>query len=543
MPDRSQADRGRPAGGSRCLAARADPAYGLPVESRHLEVERKYDVDAAFRLPAADELTGLPGVATAAEPVEHLLRAVYFDTADLRLYRGRVTLRRRTGGNDAGWHLKLPAGAARLELHEPLGRAAKKPPASLLVPVAGLLRGAQVSPVATLQTRRVVTELRDGGGRVLAELADDTVTATVLAAGADEPLEIQTWREVEVELVEGSEPLLAAVGEHLSAAGAQPSPRASKLGRALAARLRDPEAPRQRKRRAGSAVMEAIRAEVAALQAADVQVRSGQPDGAHQIRVAGRKLRSLLAVFRSVLDRTATDPLRVELSWLAGELATARDDDVALAHLRAVVATQPVELVLGPVAARLQQTALKAAESGRVRATATLSDARYLRLLDDLHDLLDAPPLLEGARRGRRPAMRAAVRRAARRLDRQLEAVGRLRGQGREEDLEEALHEARKAVKRLRYTTEAAVAELGRPARKLVRMTQKAQETLGERQDTVATRERCGQLALAAQSAGENAFTYGRLHALEESRAARASVAFEALESRLRPVLAEFSKR
>jgi hypothetical protein len=34
--------------------------------------------------------------------------ADYYDTDDLRLIRGGITLRRRRGGDDAGWHLKLP---------------------------------------------------------------------------------------------------------------------------------------------------------------------------------------------------------------------------------------------------------------------------------------------------------------------------------------------------------------------------------------------------------------------------------------------------
>ena len=87
----------------------------------HLEVETKYDVDDDFVVP---ELTGLDGVATVDPPVEHSLEAVYFDTTDLRLLRARVTMRRRTGGTDAGWHLKLPAGTARREVHAPLGRGA-----------------------------------------------------------------------------------------------------------------------------------------------------------------------------------------------------------------------------------------------------------------------------------------------------------------------------------------------------------------------------------------------------------------------------------
>ncbi|MGY2083546.1 CYTH domain-containing protein [Blastococcus sp. SYSU DS0539] len=202
--------------------------------TEQLEVERKFDVDAAFVLPALDVV---PGVAAADAPRTHELEAVYHDTADLRLVRGRVTLRRRTGGPDEGWHLKLPAGAARRELHLPLDRGAGTAPAELLDVVAGLLAGEVPGPVVTLRTRRVVTVLRDAGGRALAELADDTVTATVPAAVAGEPPEVRSWREVEVELVDGEEPLLAAVGEVLVAAGARPSPRASKLAFALSSRL------------------------------------------------------------------------------------------------------------------------------------------------------------------------------------------------------------------------------------------------------------------------------------------------------------------
>src|SRR5829696_9003029 len=119
------------------------------MTGRHLEVERKFDVDDGFALP---DLTGVDGIAAADQPVEHALEAVYHDTADLRLARARITLRRRTGGSDAGWHLKLPGkDGARRELHAPLGRAGKKPPQALLDPVRGILRGAPTGPVATLR--------------------------------------------------------------------------------------------------------------------------------------------------------------------------------------------------------------------------------------------------------------------------------------------------------------------------------------------------------------------------------------------------------
>jgi inorganic triphosphatase YgiF len=201
--------------------------------TEQLEVERKFDVDPPFVVP---DLGGLPGVAVVAPPVTHDLVAIYRDTADLRLARSRITLRRRTGGPDEGWHLKLPAGAARRELHVPLD-AGEEVPAELLAEVAGFLEGAALAPVVTLRTRRVVTVLSDADGRELAELADDTVRATRHPARHGELPEERNWREVEVELVAGEVSLLTAVGERLMTAGARPSPRASKLATALGSRL------------------------------------------------------------------------------------------------------------------------------------------------------------------------------------------------------------------------------------------------------------------------------------------------------------------
>jgi len=95
-----------------------------------LEIERKYDVTEATPLP---DLHTLPGVRRVDQPVEHLLEAVYFDTDDLTLAANHITLRRRTGGDDAGWHLKLPQSSdTRRELHEPLGVDRNRVPEALL---------------------------------------------------------------------------------------------------------------------------------------------------------------------------------------------------------------------------------------------------------------------------------------------------------------------------------------------------------------------------------------------------------------------------
>src|SRR5256885_8219846 len=108
-----------------------------------IEPERKYEAAADFALPG---LAGLDGVAAITGPRTYRLRAVYFDTRDYGLAEARITLRRRTGGTDAGWHLKLPAGTdSRREVHAPLGRGASRVPARLAELVA-VWTGGQPAP-------------------------------------------------------------------------------------------------------------------------------------------------------------------------------------------------------------------------------------------------------------------------------------------------------------------------------------------------------------------------------------------------------------
>ncbi len=513
----------------------------------HLEIERKYDVGEAFVLP---DLAGLPGVGTVAEPVEHHLEAAYYDTADLRLARARVTLRRRTGGPDAGWHVKLPAAAgARRELHSPLGRASRTPPKAVLSPVLGIVRTAPTTQVALLRTHRVVTELRGAGGAVLAEVADDHVTGTAFPAEPGDAAVVTAWREVEVELVTGDDALLSAVGAALVAAGAEPSRSRSKLTRLLADRLAEdprteagdeqrPTPPevgnvgrvgkvgkvgkKERRRRVasgsqpvGDVVRAALAAHFAALLRADVMVRTGAPDGVHQVRVTCRRLRSVLAAFRPVLDAGQAEPVRAELQWIGAQLAGSRDAEVAVAHLRDTVGAQPPEFVLGPIAARLQQEDLRDEVAGENAARRALSRPRYLAALDALADLVAAPPLTDRAAEPAAPVLAEVLGHTGRRLRRTVRRA-------RDNDDPAALHEVRKAAKRLRYTAEVAADVLGDPVPELLTALEDVQQVLGDRQDTVLTRRLCLQLGRKAFAAGENAWTYGRLHALEQCRAEQA---------------------
>lgn len=227
-----------------------------------IEVERKYSVGADFVMP---DLSAVPGVVAVTGPRTFQLSAVYFDTPGFRLAAARITLRRRTGGPDEGWHLKLPAGAARREVHAPLGAGTDTVPAQLADLVGEVTGGQPLGPIAWLQTARTVRHLTGAGDRVLAEVADDQVTGSLPApdgprgpdrlpepdgppgqeggATAGSWRESSAWREVEVELEHGTPDLLDAAGQVLFDAGAQPSPSASKLSLVLEAAGRLPGSP------------------------------------------------------------------------------------------------------------------------------------------------------------------------------------------------------------------------------------------------------------------------------------------------------------
>jgi inorganic triphosphatase YgiF len=194
--------------------------------TEHLEIEQKFDVDPGFTRPSFGALAGV----TADEPVLHQLAATYFDTADGRLAASKITLRRRTGGTDEGWHLKLPAsGDARREVHAPLGAAERQVPAELAARVAEVTGGLPLAPIAELNTERTVVTLHGTDGRVVAEVADDSVTARRLPARG-EPLR---WREVEVEVPQAAPELQRAAASLLLGSGAKPAGHKSKLARVL----------------------------------------------------------------------------------------------------------------------------------------------------------------------------------------------------------------------------------------------------------------------------------------------------------------------
>jgi CHAD domain-containing protein len=489
------------------------------------EIERKYEAGPAVTLPG---LSDVQGVTQETDLPSEDLSAEYYDTGDLRLIRAGVTLRRRRGGHDAGWHLKLPAGAdTRQEIRLPLGRGGRRVPAELARLVRGWTRGAALGPVAQIGTIRQRRALLDGSGASLAEVAIDEVSAQSMG----ESTTLSAWREIEVELTGGDPDLLKAIDKRLRQAGLQPAGHSAKLARALAGRL--PEIPAPPPLTPGSPARQVVLAyaadQVAQMQANDARVRRDEPDSVHDMRVATRRLRSTLKTFLAVLKGPDAGPdpgpdpaaLRAELKWLADVLGEARDTEVLEAALHGRLAALPAELLLGPVQARVTSHFASRAASARGAVLEALDSARYLSLLDALTALVagtpdgqrtapddPAPPGGAGgpsAAKALPPAVRKAYRRLRRRARR---AAASPAGPARDT----ALHETRKAAKEVRYAAECASAALGKAAAKLARRAKKLQTVLGDQHDAVVARATTRDIAVHAHLAGENTFSLGIVH-------------------------------
>lgn len=221
-------------------------AAGLPSadgSSRSLEIERKYDVEDATPLP---DWTGIPGVVAVGRPELRALDARYLDTADQQLAHARVAVRRRTGGPDAGWHIKISAPDGKHEWGWPLDgdpdAASDDDLTAVPVPdavVAALAEWAAPPfiPLARIRNARVAYALRDANGGLVAEFVDDRVNARDERGGGE-----SSWREWELELgpAAPSDPVdraeLFAVADTLVlAAGGRIAASGSKLARALGA--------------------------------------------------------------------------------------------------------------------------------------------------------------------------------------------------------------------------------------------------------------------------------------------------------------------
>ncbi|WP_433677898.1 CHAD domain-containing protein [Nocardia sp. CA-119907] len=456
-----------------------------------LERESKWAVDRDFTLPRLDDLVTNSRIEEL--PVE--LTSIYFDTAERDLLAHDLTLRRREGDDESGWQLKIPHSGGRVEV---TARLSDELPHELTEIVNGAALGRPLNAVARVHTLRRRHRILGSGGELIVEIDDDTVDSTA----ADRPAELLAWREIEIELGPHTDEVPTILRDRLAEAGARESSHPSKLSHVLAERF----GPAGARSRAERALHEYMTTQIDLIFVGDIGLRRGE-EPIHDTRVATRRLRSTLRVFGKLMDHSAVGEIDNELKWYAALLGDIRDCHVQRRRLDDELNALPPELVLGPVAARIDATLLARQLPSRNALAEAMNSPRYLRLLATLQTWKSRPPF---ERRIRRRQLVKRAQRAADKADRRLATALR-------NHRHESMHRARKAAKRARYA-----AELHKPVRKPARARsnikyyKKIQRLLGDYNDSVVSTEFLWRTATAAGTAGdENGFTYGLLYANE----------------------------
>lgn len=497
--------------------APAPSPASIPAPTRHLEIEAKLEIGADAEVPTLTgrrSMTEL-GLISTAEPVVYELDAVYFDTAELDLLKSKLTLRHRTGGNDAGWHLKLPAVAgARTEIGLPFEPSDGDPltsrvPAALADLVLGAARGRPLQPVARIHNRRTVRRLLSAEGTPMVEVADDRVTATRLPRGAAPERMASApsrWRELEVEILDGDRSQLAAVVTALQSAGATPASSASKLGRAL----QDSVLPARKSKAAGPAIIATLTKLRDTLIGTDRALREGTDSAIHDARATARRIRSVLTVYSPLFASGATRHLRSALQEFGAVLGHARDLEVLRRRLSGQLIEEPADYA-SAATSRIDAELARVLPAALADVAEQIRSAQYLTLLRELDSFIAAPPLSRRAAKGAAPELSALLASSWRHL-------GTLVDQALADPFDNpAFHEVRKGAKALRYASEAAASVLGENTVVFAAAIEEIQEVLGEHQDALTTAAWLAELALRPDTDGTAGFVFGRLHAFEQA--------------------------
>jgi CHAD domain-containing protein len=465
-----------------------------------IERETKLRVDERFRLPK------LPG-----RPLPpRVLTSTYYDTPDHRLARTGITLRHRIERRKELWQLKLPSQEGRRELEIAGGPEAA--PAALLDLLAAHLRGTAVAPVATVRTLRRGVRVRGAKGPV-ADVVLDTVS--VLEHGRV----ARRFREIEIERLDGDESLVAHIERLLRTAGAGDHDGRPKLFQALDLPAR-PDAPPPADAPVADHLTAMLGRQVTTLLAHDPGTRlGGDTEDLHQMRVAVRRLRTILRVAQPLLDPEWTGPLRAELAWLGEALGPARDLDVQAAYFRQEAATlkshdrRPLERFIEHL-----RREREAAQQALVHA---LHSPRYTKLIVALLEGAETPPVVASPAtlEGIAADTFKKLKKSLRRLDRA--------------PTDAELHRVRILTKRARYAAELARASRGKPAARFAEEAKALQELLGSHQDAVQAEEHIR--AFVARTTGVRAaFVAGRMVERQRQRRNDARATLEAQWEKLK---------
>ena len=466
------------------------------------EQEDKFDVDLDWVMPPLAEL--VPDGGRLDQEVRKLDNT-YFDTpgAGLRLFG--ITLRRRVGGSETGWQLKIPSGTAKTELQS--GSRAKTLPPALVQGVEGLRAGESLDPVAKIVTTRTAYRLLNADSELVLEIADDQVEAGPPDGGSA----LHSWREVEIELgPAGKKKDLKRARKLLEAAGASLSTSRSKLDHALAPSSPDGQVSTIEPGTVGELVAAYVTAQCDVLAGNDIGMRTGTP-AVHKTRVAARRLRSTLRIFDEVVDPAPAEELDKELQWYADMLGQVRDRDILSNRLAKEIAELPPEQIRGRVADEITKALAAEREDALRGLEKGMRTRRYKHLMQLLRGWRAAPPLTEAAAEEAVTAVKY-VEKAKQKADKRLRKA--------DDDIDQ-LHRARKAMKRARYAAEL-VEPVDKEMKTIEKEAEELQTLLGEHQDAVVSATFLTTISASGNGQRrDSGFTYGVLMANELNRAAQ----------------------
>jgi CHAD domain-containing protein len=319
---------------------------------------------------------------------------------------------------------------------------------------------------------------------------------------------------------QGRTALLDQIQDLIAPAGASPSSSVAKIARALGADsltevVPDDGAPAETPAAtdlaaaddASALLVGAIRDLVNALEQSDPAARADEPDAVHRMRTIVRRLRSVLAAYRSLFDRDVTDDLRDRLGTLGSALGDARDLEVQA--LRAQSLLDELGRPETDARVRLVDGTRDQYAKAHRHLNSVLSSQDYFRLLDDLEAFVAHPPLTDAAARSAKKVVKKVLAREIRRVEKRADAVAAEGG-----DLESQLHAVRKAGRRLRYAAEVAEsANVGRSP-VVAAAAERVQDTLGEHRDCILFGRHLSRTADRAEAAGEKTAVYTALSEL-----------------------------
>jgi triphosphatase len=422
----------------------------------------------------------------------------YVDTDDWRVGKSGYVLRARRAGTASEVTLKdlAPANAGlrrRVEITEHLptngleALGTEGPVGRRVVALAGHRKLHQILEVRT--TRRPF-DLKLGQESVAEVALDDTV---ISAGGGQRPARL---RRVEVEVASPWTDALAPIVEELrTSCGLQPASLSKFEAGLLAAGLQIPGPPDlgptsvSSGSTLGDLAYAVLRKNFEAMLVHEPGTRLGEdPDDLHDMRVATRRMRAALSLFKEALPVRAQH-VRDELGWLGRELGAVRDLDVQVDRLEGLrdIAEEDRAALRG-----LVELLKGERQAARARLLSSLESTRYERLVAGMVSMLrQGPPRRSPAARA--PAVMVAPDLLSSRHRAATKAARRARRTKRSGDF----HLLRIRCKRLRYALEFFSGIYEGQTEKMIRSVTRLQDSLGVMQDAVVAVDRLRSLATA----------------------------------------------